>query len=256
VSLKPQRVILLFLLPFLLPPSTARGAGFDFTQLGSANNDSLRAVLQTVAFGAEHHPHQGAQISSQRRGFTLGSEATAVIVPSSFQRALDTLGSTSQFPKILPVVRLGVRLRLLSRVELGASALSYLQYSLLGGHLQWQLLRPRRFLPALAVRGSYHKAGLDIATTSAWAADVVVSIPFWILEPYLGYGTTSGKGSLELTASEAASLPSGVSTSQSFSGSRWFAGLPIRIKWLELALLYAENPGQVRSASAQVALRF
>jgi len=235
-------------------PQDARATGLDFSQLTNATNAAVTSILKTIGLGADHRPYASAKSLGYTLGIDAGLDATFITLPQEFTDALTLLGNTTTFPSALPLPRFNLRKGLPWGLDIGFTTISYQQFSIRGFDLQWNGVTETRFRPSIAIRASTNSASLDVVETTTRGLDFLISKDLWLIEPYFGFGYQWSSGTLNVPSGGVSGLPTSVSASQDFSGSRWMLGLPIKLWLLHTTVEYAGSSEGVNTLGAKVSI--
>ncbi|MGE0614663.1 MAG: hypothetical protein AB7P04_03405 [Bacteriovoracia bacterium] len=227
-----------FALPVALISSLGTAAHADFTydpaQLSALTTSLKDAMLKTAGYQTEHRSYRSATPLGVALGLDVGVDVTLVSFSDDFRSALTTVGNSGSNSSSLPLPRLNIHKGLPAGIDLGFSWIAYGGYSLIGFDLQWAFVRSPML--SLAARTSYTKAKLSYINSNTLSFDVLGSLPIGIIDPYLGFGLQTARGSLNF---DTGTLP--ISGDGSYAAGHLFFGLPIKLFILKLTAEYNMN---------------
>lgn len=238
-------------------PRASAISNYSPSDLAGLTDNGSKALIKTVAVGANHRALLPARPLGMVIGLEAGLEVSAISLPDEFVSTLASVASESaaSIPTVIPVPRVSLHKGLPGGVDVGFSYASYRDYfKIYGGDLQWAFVRGGLASPSIAARlgASYNK--LFFMETHTTTIDLVASKNFYVIEPYVGAGVQFWSGDLSLGA--ATGLPLGTSTHQSATSPHVFFGLPIKLLFLKFTGEVDRSFAGVTSYGGKISLAF
>lgn len=218
----------------------------DIDRLQVLTQSEFRLVSEDLGAALSYKPLTPAEPLGIT-GFDIGVSVTATKLKSA--ALFDRISSGGSMPNYLPVPALRAYKGLPFGIDVGLmlSAIPGTNIKLYGGELRYAILSGNVALPAVAVRGSYTKLnGVDQLDLDTKGLDVSISKGFLNFTPYGGIGKVW-----------TASTPNGVAglTKESFSQTKYFAGVNVNVLLLNLAL-EADRTGDATTLGLKAGIRF
>jgi hypothetical protein len=209
---------------------------FDPSSIPNLNTllapEIVRAIIETVGTTTDYRSYEPATPLGILPGISFGVEVTAAKLPDSFRTAVQQTGKDLGDLGFFPVPRIHLHKGITDRMDIGASAIRYKNYSILGGELKALVYAPEEGV-SWAVRLSYTETKLDIIETQTWTPQVLISKRLAFADPYLGVGyqMVQGKITLPLEFMGFSLKLQGEGASQAAVA---FTGLSLRVPYLGL----------------------
>ena len=203
--------------------------------VSALTNDSVEALLKTIALGADHRAYMPASPLGMIIGLDVGLDVTGINVSDEFRQAMSAAGVSSSIPAFIPIPKLNVTKGLPLGIDLGMTFVGYQHNRILGAQIQWAFLNGAGMAPAAAVRLSQSYVDLFFMKTRVTKLDVLASRRFvYFFEPYVGAGLQVGSGSLDVPVSGPNGLKADVSGNTSFTAIHAFGGMKFNLSFLKL----------------------
>ena len=233
-------------------------ADLDLTGLIGTANEDIKAVIKTFALGGDYKAVHYATPEGLIIGLDVGIEITAIKIDDKFKNALTKMGDNpaGDIPGYLPLPRLNFTKGLPMGFDVGFSILKIKQQGInilnYGGSLKYAILPGGPAIPAVAVRGTFHRGEyFDKIKTSTYGIEGLASMNFLFVQPFAGLGFQTGKGEFD------ESLPGsvGLDLKPSVSQVRFFVGATLQLAFFHIAA-EADFGSEIKTYSTKLSLNF